>query len=920
MDDEYTDDYYDTISVNSSVPNRKSVSYGRNPFNRSQSQNTVYYSLMNLDGGEMMEMNGRWDDKNKEATTYEKWRNLKWNSFSTGESVDYVLAYEDISKPGHAHFEDKRKMFEFNLQQAGLLLERDETQTIHFVKIHAPKSVLCQYAELLKLRLPIKLNDQERVTNILVKTLNKILDYCSLKVDKSIFPSERYKLTFEYSRDKDYLFDSNSPDFFKTSTRIMIIDYILEREKYGDDLNSNGIKKLLSEGVYKAAYPLHDGDLNRENSKRKLLLDHWASVSQWIKYQPIDEIKEYFGVKFALYFTWLGFYTHMLIPAAIVGLLCFLFGIFSLHKDVVVDDMCNMDIVMCPRCDKYCDYWKLSESCTYAKIQHFIDNPATIFFAVFMSFWATLYMELWKRYSAGITHRWGLTGFDLLAEPPRPEYLMRLANVKKRKLNVVTLVEEPAVSYWKVKLPSMIFSFSIVLLWILLTLAVVFGIIIYRMSLMTSEVIYSYSIKYTIYTVPVIAAVLNLICIQLLSFLYDKLAHKLTEMEIHRTQTEYDDSHTLKSYLFQFVNYYSSIFYIAFLKGKFVGYPAKYNRIFGYRQEECNPGGCLMELSIQLGIIMIGNQALNSFLEMTIPLAIKMYKTFKVSTGIERAEKEKQQVIICCNQWTEDYKLNEFNESCLFQEYLEMVLQYGFVTIFVTAFPLAPLFALVNNVFEMRLDAKKFIKYYRRPVPTRVKNIGVWYQIMTTIGRLSVISNAFILAFSSNFIPKLVYILKVSENHTEDGFLNHSLAVFDVRDFENGTAPEKSVFSNITTCRYPEYRSGPYDDPKYKRPLVYWQVMVARLAFIVAYQNLVSFVIMAVEWAIPDVPRRLNDQIKKEAYRTNEMILQYEAQQAKEKVRRRYRDGPSNSQESLGNESRKNTSTRSSGVFYDAVA
>lgn len=214
------------------------------------------------------------------------------------------------------------------------------------------------------------------------------------------------------------------------------------------------------------------------------------------------------------------------------------------------------------------------------------------------------------------------------------------------------------------------------------------------------------------------------------------------------------------------------------------------------------------------------------------------------------------------------------------------MLQYGFVTIFVTAFPLAPLFALLNNVFEMRLDAKKFIKYYRRPVPSRVKNIGVWYQIMTTIGRISVISNAFIIAFSSNFIPKLVYMFKVSEDHTLNGFLNHSLAVFDVRDFENGTAPEKSMFSDIGTCRYSEYRTGPDAEFKYKRPLVYWQVMVARLAFIVAYQNLVSFVIMAVEWAIPDVPRRLNDQIKKEAYRTNEMIIQYEAQQAKEKVRR----------------------------------
>lgn len=53
-----------------------------------------------------------------------------------------------------------------------------------------------------------------------------------------------------------------------------------------------------------------------------------------------------------------------------------------------------------------------------------------------------------------------------------------------------------------------------------------------------------------------------------------------------RTQTEFDDSLTLKIYLFQFVNYYASIFYIAFFKGKFIGRPGNYNRFFGYRQEE----------------------------------------------------------------------------------------------------------------------------------------------------------------------------------------------------------------------------------------------------------------------------------------------------------------------------------------------
>lgn len=49
---------------------------------------------------------------------------------------------------------------------------------------------------------------------------------------------------------------------------------------------------------------------------------------------------------------------------------------------------------------------------------------------------------------------------------------------------------------------------------------------------------------------------------------YTFLALKLTDWECPRTQTEFDNSYTFKVYLFQFINYYSSIFYIAFIKGK----------------------------------------------------------------------------------------------------------------------------------------------------------------------------------------------------------------------------------------------------------------------------------------------------------------------------------------------------------------
>lgn len=57
------------------------------------------------------------------------------------------------------------------------------------------------------------------------------------------------------------------------------------------------------------------------------------------------------------------------------------------------------------------------------------------------------------------------------------------------------------------------------------------------------------------------------------------------------------------------------------------------------------------------------------------------------------------------------------------------------------ACPLAPLFALINNWVEVRLDARKFVVDFRRPVMERAQGIGVWSTILTTIAHIAVISN-----------------------------------------------------------------------------------------------------------------------------------------------------------------------------------
>jgi hypothetical protein len=69
------------------------------------------------------------------------------------------------------------------------------------------------------------------------------------------------------------------------------------------------------------------------------------------------------------------------------------------------------------------------------------------------------------------------------------------------------------------------------------------------------------------------------------------------------------------------------------------------------------------------------------------------------------------------------------------------VIQYGFVTLFVAAFPLAPFFALINNIVEIRLDAYKYVTTCKRPLAERAQDIGAWFGILQTITYLSVVTN-----------------------------------------------------------------------------------------------------------------------------------------------------------------------------------
>ena len=56
---------------------------------------------------------------------------------------------------------------------------------------------------------------------------------------------------------------------------------------------------------------------------------------------------------------------------------------------------------------------------------------------------------------------------------------------------------------------------------------------------------------------------------------------------------------------------------------------------------------------------------------------------------------------------------------------------------------------------------------------------------METLGRISIITNAFIIALTSEFIPKMVYRGFYSKDGSLHGYVNFSLSYFDMDHHDN---------------------------------------------------------------------------------------------------------------------------------------
>lgn len=654
------------------------------------------------------------------------------------------------------------------------------------------------------------------------------------------------------------------------STRIRIINFILWKTRYStiDDPDedrlyaSNSLHKLLKDGAFHAVFPLHEEGTHKEEGK---LHHEWAKWKCLFKKQPIDEIRDYFGERITLYFAWLGWYNTMLVPAAISGVFVFLYGLMYFETNQVSKEICNAsEIIMCPLCDQRCRYWRLNETCSYAKVTQMFDHEITVIFAMFMAIWATVFLEVWKRARARAVSFWELYHWD---EDEEDLVLGLLYNP-----NVSP--KEYTHSY---KRTTVVMLLACVLLTVIISIAlgivicrVIFAVLFTRSS---SEFLNDHASTAAV----MVGALLHFITILIMTKINRRVAKLLCDLERPRTSLARENNFTVKMFTFQFFTMFSSIIYIAFFLGRINGHPNNYVRIAKqWRLEECHPSGCMTDLFIQMAVVMILKQMLSSCMEYAVPSLKHQWKRYHKKILKEEVRDEVK------HHWMKNYSLSSTDSFSLFNEFLEMAIQYSFTTIFVAAFPLAPLLALVNNLFEIRLDARKMLLLQRRPIPRKAKDIGIWVKILEAIGVLAVIGNGLVIAITSDFIPRLVYRYEYGPcgngrsavDNCLMGYVNNSLSVFDVKHFENETRLKdngsESLGFQVKYCRYRDYRTG--DD--YEYTIQFWHIFAARLGFLVLFENVVICIKYIAAWFVPDVPASVENQNLKQTYERLQKELQ----------------------------------------------
>lgn len=804
--------------------------------------------------------------------------------------IDYVLVYPNEDKEQqneesshddhHGDIQKRRNFFQQNLLKEGCELEIERITNVKddltFVKIHTPYNLLCRHAEQLKIKMPLWVHDDagELLNADKKQTFGqKIKDFFCCKDQKSeIFdPDTIIVWPFEKRHMNQYaIIDQDS--FFLDRQRIEITYEILQRTPNDPaDPKKRGVESLLEHGVYESAYALHDGDPDvpkgmpvDKMSLRQRLKCEWANWGCILKPQPLHNIRNYLGEKIGFYFAFMDFYVKAMIVPSILGLIVLLYGFIDAALNEETSNICDDEVDetteegrfniakywMCPICaPPHCEATILAEEfCSQYLWSWRMDNEGSIFLSCVTCLWAILFLKFWRRRESFLACQWATQDaedYDLVI---RPDYEERALKTRR---NPVTAEVEPFIPMKRL------------VLWFTLSSLATFGLLLLATAGLAALVISRIYLYGAFKTIGIKKNVefarwfihgCIFVMVSIFEKLYHSIAHKLTSYECPKTESKFMTSLLWKIFIFELMNDFVPIGYAAWLKGKMIKTPLDLN----FYSELCD-GGCMGEVTELVAVLLLARLFIGNLLEVGQPLLTNFLKKCR--------SKKNQVEALQTNtdpQWLQDFHLEEAELDGVYDEYMEMMVQFAFIVLFIPALPAAAAVCFLNNVAEIRVDAVNIMFSNRRPLPIRVPGIQIWNQFMDIIVKLGVICNAALLAFTSDGIVYAYYNYVEAPHLDGRGYTKFTLTSVDVEGWKSRDRDiEEMEHMNITHCYYTDFRN-PYKP--YALKDIYWQIFTIRVAVFAGYCLFFFIIMWLVNTFIADVPADVKIKVKRRDY------------------------------------------------------
>ncbi|EGZ14384.1 hypothetical protein PHYSODRAFT_332774 [Phytophthora sojae] len=470
-------------------------------------------------------------------------------------------------------------------------------------------------------------------------------------------------------------------------------------------------------------YPLHRDEARRQLTRR------WGAQSA-LALPPLEEIYAYFGPRIAMYFAWLAFYTRMLVLPSVYGVVVHVLGLLNLAPSYTVH--C---VLVAIGTSLIADMWRrrqrevefawgydgvLSSVHATTRLQfrgEWMQDPVTGARCFDFPHHKRLLRQLLAvplLVSMCCLVGGYVIGLHVLSERLRASYSESCRRAWAREEQVTT-----SAGYWAYVADK----------WVPSDDMMVCGLVSHGPSVMNAVIIY------------------------VMDNLYQLLARKLTEFENYRTLDEHEAHLVAKRMPFHLVNSNASLWFLAF-------YVRRLDRV---RE--------------RLWILLVATQLIDNFKEVGLPLAVSVGGQVLTaenkrrrrqsleslqSEDIEgslrprrknsmpqlRAKQERERVDVA-KAATEQrlarvlMQKRQATYRDTFADYKELMVQFGYVTLYSPVFPLAAAFAWLNNAIESRSDLLKLVNRhgYQRPIAMHARGIGVWEKVLVSFAGVAVVVN-----------------------------------------------------------------------------------------------------------------------------------------------------------------------------------